>query len=186
MSVRIPRWFGVPPEFFESGHCAAIRDGAVRLYVLLCWMSDRKSSRMFELKDSHIVEMTGLSKRSLSAARKQLSERGLAICNRDPGGHYTYTLCDLKTGQPFPGDPKAEVRYQKKSAGRVASIPAPKPPAPKSPVTVPVIPGRIVRAEQTDMSDTSFNFGHNAKNSEPSINPSEGRWFAPDHFESTF
>lgn len=178
MSVRIPRWFGVPPELFESGHCAAIGDGAVRLYVLLCWTSDRKSSRKFDLKDSDIVEKTGLSKRSLSAARKQLSGRGLAICDRDPGGYYTYTLCDLKTGRPFPGDPKVEVRYQKTPAGGVASIPAP-----KSPLTTPTIPRSIVRAEQTD---TSFNFGHNAQNAETSINPSEGRWFALDQFESTF
>lgn len=177
MSVRFPRWFGVPPELFELGHVAAIGDGAVRLYVFLCWISDRKSSRMFEIKDSYIAERTGLSKRSLSSARKQLSGRGLTFCSRDQGGHYTYTLCDLKTGRPFPGDPKERIQHQKKSTNTVASV------SPSAlPMARPVASSKAVRIEGIDVLDTDFNYGYNVDSSETSINPSERRYFSKEQF----
>jgi hypothetical protein len=176
MSVRFSRWFGVPPELFELGHFAAIGDGAVRLYIFLCWMSDRKSNRMFEIKDSYIAEMTGLSKRSLGSARKQLSGRRLTVYRRDHGGHYTYT-CDLKTGQPFPGDPKARIQYQKKSSDTVASV---------SPSALlmsrPVASSKAIRMEGIDVIDTDFNYGHNVDSSETDVNPSERRWFSKEQF----
>jgi len=177
MSVRLPRWFGVAPELFELGHVAAIGDGAVRLYFLLCWMSDRKSSRRFEIKDSHIAKMTGLSKRSLSNARKQLSGRGLAVCSRDQGGHYTYTLCDLKTGQPFPGDPKAIIRHRKKSSNVVASVSSS-----TLPMARPVASSKTGRIEGVDVVDTDFNYGHNVDSSETGINSGERVWFPQEQF----
>ena len=177
MTIRFPRWFGVPPELFEFGHVAAIGDGAVRLYVFLCWISDRKSSRVFEVKDSYIEEMTGLSKRSMSNARKQLSGRRLTVCSRDPGGYFTYTLCDLKTGRPFPGDPKARVQHQKKSSNTVASV------SPSAlPMATPVASSKTVRIEGIDVLDTDFNYGHSVDSSETSINPPERRWFSKDQF----
>jgi hypothetical protein len=177
MSVRFPRWFGVPPELFELGHFAAIGDGAVRLYVFLCWMGDRKSSHMFEIKDSHIAAMIGLSKRSLSNARKQLSGRGLAVCKRDQAGHYAYTLCALKTGRTFPEDPRARIQHQKKSSNTVASV------SPSALLMArPVASSKTVRIEGIDIVDTDFNYGHNIDSSETSINPAEHRWFSKEQF----
>jgi len=177
MTIRFPRWFGVPPELFELGHFATIGDGAVRLYVFLCWMSDRKSNRMFEIRDSYIAEMIGLSKRSMGNARTQLSGRGLVVCSRDVGDHYTYTLCDLKTGQPFPGDPKARIQHQKKSSNTVASI------SPSALLMArPVASSKTVRIEGRDVIDTDFNYGHNIDSSETSINPAERRWFSKEQF----
>src|SRR6266478_4935303 len=103
MTVRFPRWYGKPPELVEAGHLAEMSDGAVRLYDLLCWTSDRRSSRMFELEDANVVQMAGISRRRIGDARKDLTARGMIVCDREPGGRFTYQLCDLTTGQPFSG-----------------------------------------------------------------------------------
>lgn len=58
---------------------------------------------------------TKLSRRSLLDARKHLAALGIVVIDRTLGGH-TYTLCDLKTSLPYPGDPKAKLNWLKKGA----------------------------------------------------------------------
>jgi hypothetical protein len=157
MSVRIARWYGKPPELFENGHAAEMSDGAFRLYDFLFWVSDRRSSREFELEDADIVETAGISRRTLSDARKQLSTRGLVVCDREPGRPYTYTLCDPVKLRPYPGLPKAKVTYEKPSsppaelADETPAVPA-----------VEAMPENIGDAwEAFDSCDVSFPFGWN-------------------------
>lgn len=121
MSVRIDRWFGVPPELFESGQFARLSHSAVRLCVFLYWKSDRQTSRRFRGTDKEIGLAAGVSPRSLAGARKQLANEGVARFERDPGGEYTYTLCDPKTGKPYPGDPKSRVGYTKPGESKRAN-----------------------------------------------------------------
>jgi hypothetical protein len=174
MTVKFPRWFGVPPELIELGHFAKLADSSKTLYVFLCFISDKRSSRQFPLKDATIVDMAGISKGTLSTARKKLSDSKLIVCDREPGGQYTYTLCDLKTGKPFPGLPKEKVRYEKPSAPTVETADE-TPTAPPVVSAVTIAPAVSIEAtdvelegmgwaciEGLDSFDNSFAFGWNS------------------------
>jgi hypothetical protein len=113
MSVRISPWFGVPPGLIKSGLYLKLSASDKDLCLYLYWKSDRCSSRSFEAKDSEIIVFMGISHRSLCDARKHLSALGVALCERTLGGLYTYTLCDLSTGKPYPGDPNLPISWSK-------------------------------------------------------------------------
>jgi hypothetical protein len=115
MTIRIDRWFGVPPELYERGLFARMSPSDLALFITLCWWSDRKSSRQFEVKDIDMEAHSGLCRRSLLDARKHLSSLGMVEITKNLGGH-VYTLCDLKTGLPYPGDPKTRLNWRKKGA----------------------------------------------------------------------
>ena len=115
MSVRFPRWFGVPPELYELRFFRKMSPSGRGLYMTLCSWSDRKSSRQFEVKDADLEDESGLSRRSLHDARKHLSSLGMVQITKKPGGH-VYTLCDLRTRLPYPGDPKAKLKWSKNGA----------------------------------------------------------------------
>lgn len=115
MSVRLPRFFGAPPELIELGFLPKMSPSDLALYINVCWWSDRKSSRELEVKDADMEARSGLSRRSLHNARKHLSSLGMVEITKNLGGH-VYTLCDLKTRLPYPGDPKAKLKWSKNGA----------------------------------------------------------------------
>ena len=110
MTIMLSRYSGFPPELFEKGLAPKMRDCSFRLYLLLCRESDRMSSRRITFNDSYAKKQASVSSTSMRVARKQLSELRLIVCERSPGGEYRYDLCDLRTGLPYPGDPKAHNR----------------------------------------------------------------------------
>ena len=120
MSVRMYPWFGVPPGLIKSGLYLKLSPSDKDLCLYLYWKSDRWSSRQFEARDREIIRYMGLSLRSLCDARKKLSKLGIARCERTLGGLYTYTLCDLSTGQPYLGDPKHPIVRPKKDVQKQA------------------------------------------------------------------
>lgn len=146
MTTMIPYWYGKPREFYDSPSFINMSHATARLYDFLFWMSDRRSSRKFDVLDEDITERTTLAKRTLALARKDLTERRLIVCNRLPRG-YSYVICDPSTGEPFPGDPKAKVIPKKKPSN---AAPAPAPAA----VTPSAVPTKTT-------TDTDFPFGHN-------------------------
>ena len=171
MSIMLPRYSGFPPEIFERGLVPKMSDSALRVYMFLCRTSDRQSSRQFTVTDKEIGEHAGPSPRSLQGARVCLGKMGLIACERAPGGAYAYSLCDVDTGKPFPGDPKAKVRYVKKeSKDEVKSHLPPPPaslPAPAGIASEPLQAAPLhlernrtwVREEVTE--HTSFDYGYN-------------------------
>lgn len=106
VTIMLSRYSGFPPELFEKGLAPKMRDCSFRLYVLLCRESDRMNSRRVSFSDSYAKKLAKISPSSMRFARKQLKELRLASCVRDPGGEYSYDLYDLRTGLPYPGDPK--------------------------------------------------------------------------------
>ena len=124
---------------------------AIRLYTFLCWKSDRRTSRMFKAKDSEATERCGAQSRSLTNARKELSQLGLILFERQPGEEYGYTLCDCRTGKPYPGNPaeKIEGEQRRKSSSSDYGLPD-------------ATPREQIEEAQPDDSDTDFKFGHNA------------------------
>lgn len=152
MSVRIPRWFGFPPELIDNGQVASMSESDLRLCLYLYGKSDRCSSRRFEAKDKDITCKVGISQRSLRDARKHLVQFGIIAIERESGGCFVYTLCDPKTGQPYPGDPKLIVQY----SGKKAQNASPSVGWNYQPTTT---------LAGVDDEDTSFRFGHNLSDS---------------------
>jgi hypothetical protein len=171
MSIMLPRYSGFPPEIFECGLVPQMSDSAFRLYMFLCRTSDRKSSLQFTATDKEIGEQAGPSPRSLQGARANLTRIGLIACERVPGGIYAYSLCDVASGKPFPGDPKTRVRYVKKESKD--KVDTHLPPSPASlPTLAKIAPAPLHRAplhldsnsramRQEVIGDTSFAYGHN-------------------------
>jgi hypothetical protein len=153
MAIMLRRYSGFPPEIFERGIVPQMKDSALRLYLFLCRHSDRRSSRQFKATDAEIGEQAGSSPGALRHARKNLLSLGLIHCEKAPGGAYTYSLCDVDTKRPYPGDPKVKAPYKKKE----------KQPAPteSNESTQPLHRPRARDSAPVE-EDTSFNFGHNA------------------------
>jgi hypothetical protein len=117
------RFTGYPPALFERGLALEMKDSAFRLYIFFCRVSDRKSTRQFSMSDSRVKAEAGISPRALSDARRELVSLGAIVCERTPGREYIYTLCDLETGQPFPGHPKIPIPYLKKQRQNAPATP---------------------------------------------------------------
>jgi len=76
------------------------------LYVYLMEESERRRTRLIRATDSAIRALVGVAPRTLCNARKKLREYGLILYKAEQGNRYAYTICDPKTGAPYPGDPK--------------------------------------------------------------------------------
>jgi hypothetical protein len=111
MTIRISRYFGLPPELIERGVVPKMSESDLRLCTFAYWKSDNRSSREFLASDSEISQKVGVSTRSLSKARRSLSELGILQCFKGVDNRYTYILCDLNTGKPFPGNPREKAPY---------------------------------------------------------------------------
>jgi len=161
MGVFFDQWFGVHADLVNGGHLVKISHSAVRLYLVLCWKQDITNSRQFKLTDAEIRRRGHVSTRSLSAARKELRGAGIVRYERAKGGVYTYTLCDVKTGVPYPGEPtsKPERKPKREKQGWA-----------KGPSFTP----QFSRTESISLESddpTSFDFGFNAR-TPPSLDTS--------------
>jgi hypothetical protein len=151
VTTMIPRYIGIPPEFYDSPKCIEMSHATARFYGFIFWMSHRCSSLQFDVADDDVVKRTKLSPRTLADARKDLAERGLILYIRQQRG-YRYIICDPSTGQPFPGDPKEQIlhpRKRSKPVGKSAEesdkppvTQQPTPPQPVVKATVHTLPLR--------------------------------------------
>lgn len=115
MTVMFDRFFGVPQQIIRSGLWAKMKPTEQSVYICLLHESERYRSRELARTDYQLREIVGVSSRALCNARKKLVERRLVQCVRRTGNVYVYTLCNLETGLPWPGNPKTPVLYQKKT-----------------------------------------------------------------------
>jgi len=137
MTVMIDRFFGLPQQVIRSGLWKAMRSSEKDLYVFLMQESERCCTRQVHCTDAEITKAVGLKPRTLCNARKKLQERGLIACARHQGNKYEYTICDLATGKPYPGNPKERIVYAKQNTAQAVQE---KPPEPSSAATVPPPP----------------------------------------------
>jgi hypothetical protein len=178
VSIRIPRWFGVPPELIDDGVVSKMSDSDLRLCVYAYRKCDKQSSRRFRATDKEIAKTAGVSARALQDARIHLRELGVLYCSREPGGPYTYEICDLNTGRPYECDPKENPPYVKR----------PKLPPENGNFTTPLSPSELKHNESSPFSNifdaadvefdsyrtvsaspTDFNFGHNLNARSPRL-----------------
>jgi hypothetical protein len=157
MTILLPRYSGFPPEIFERGIVPRMGASALRLYLFLCRTSDRKSTLQFSVTDKEVKLQTGASPRALRDARINLIDLGLVSCEKALGGSYTYALCDVDTGRPFPGDPKVKAPYTKRPKTQ-EERPSP---APSQPITLSGATAIFLQSAPISLEDTSFDYGHN-------------------------
>jgi hypothetical protein len=141
VTVMLDSFFGVHPHVVRSGLWARMKPGEHDLYVFLMERSERYCSREIHATDAEIKKSVGLASRTACNARKKLQEYGLIQYRASTGNRYTYVICDPKTGQPYPGDPKARADTRKPSPenGRQVSSPPQSQPS-RKPETAPCAP----------------------------------------------
>jgi hypothetical protein len=133
----IDSFFGIHPWVVRSGLWAKLKPGEMNMYIHLLEESERRCTRQLTVTDQD-VKKVGTASRTLCNARKKLQEYGLIHYERGQGNKYEYTICDPKTGQPYPGDPREPIVVPKRSrsqgadSAKVTPSPATIPPQPLS------------------------------------------------------
>ena len=114
MTVMFPQFFGVPQSAMRRGILKGLSGSAIKLYIALCHESERCRSRELKRTVSQLRKLVGGAPNSHVKARRELARAGLVqFVNRGAEG-FVFRLCDPVTSQPWPGDPKEPVPYQKK------------------------------------------------------------------------
>lgn len=137
MTVMLDSFFGLHTHVVRSGLWAKMKPGEKDLYVYLMEQSERRLTRLIKATDADIHDLVGVAPRTLCNARKKLKEYGLILYKAERGNRYAYTICDPKTGTPYPGDPKGRVDRTNRTRSEnqetvqspaVAVVTPPKPP----------------------------------------------------------
>ena len=116
MTQMFPFSFGVPQWVVRSGTWAKMKGAEKGLYVALLHESERLSSRVLRCKDGKLSELSGAAPRTIREARINLQYKHHVVnCVLGPDNVYSYTLLNAD-GEPWPGDPRTPIKYQKKSA----------------------------------------------------------------------
>jgi hypothetical protein len=116
VTVMIDSFFGVHPCLVRSGQWAKMKPGEKDLYLFLMEESERRCTRDLTATDVQITVAVGTASRTLCNARKKLQEYGLIRYNAGHGNRYRYVICDPKTGEPYPGDPRQPLVVPKRKA----------------------------------------------------------------------
>ena len=109
LTVMLDSFFGLHPHVVCSGLWAKMKPGQKDLYVYLMHESERCRTRVIKAIDRDIQLAVGIASRTLCDARKKLREYGLILYQSEQGNRYTYTICNPRTCEPYPGDPKERV-----------------------------------------------------------------------------
>jgi hypothetical protein len=115
LTVMIDSFFGVHPCIVRSGLWAKLKPGEVNLYIYLLEESERLCTRQLTATDDQVRKAVGTASRTLCNARTKLQEYGLIRYERGQGNRYKYTICNPKTGQPYPGDPREPMVVPRRS-----------------------------------------------------------------------
>jgi hypothetical protein len=115
VTVMIDSFFGVHPCLVRSGTWRKMKPGEKDLYLYLMEESERRCTREITATDAQVTVAVGAASRTLCNARKMLQERGLIQYRSGQGNKYTYVICDPKTGQPYPGDPRVPLIVPKRN-----------------------------------------------------------------------
>ena len=123
MTVMIESFFGVHPYLFRSGLWRKLKPGERDLYLCLMEESERRCTRELTTTDAEVRRLVGAASRTLCNARKKLQEYGLIRYKAGEGNRYTYTICNPKTGLPYPGDPRIPMVVPKRDRLKQTELP---------------------------------------------------------------
>jgi hypothetical protein len=119
----IDSFFGVHPCLLRSGLWRQLRPGERDLYLCLMEESERRCTRELTTTDAEVRRLVGTAPRTLCNARKKLQEHGLIRYTAGEGNRYTYTICNPKTGLPYPGDPRTPIVVPKRGLRTDSELP---------------------------------------------------------------
>ena len=110
MSVMFPRFFGIPQHLVRSGQLQRLKPAQLFLYLALLYESERCCTRALDRSDHQLIQLNGVSARSLRDARIKLQEHGLIEYQRQPGRKFRYVLSPaiLRLENPFQAIPRLE------------------------------------------------------------------------------
>jgi hypothetical protein len=120
-------FFSVPQFVIRTGLWPRLKPSQQSLYVGLLHEAERYRSRELLRTDAQLFELCGVSNRSLRNARIKLQEHGLIGFRPLRNGHL-YTICDPRTGKPFPGGAKDKKAPSADGGTRNAPGSSPAPP----------------------------------------------------------
>jgi hypothetical protein len=109
MTVMFDSFFGMHPHVIRSGQWRKMKPGEKDLYVYLLEQSERFCTREIKATDGQVTAAVGAASRTLCNARKKLQEYGLIRYKAGQGNRYTYSICNPRTGLPYPGNPRDRV-----------------------------------------------------------------------------
>lgn len=108
-------FFPVPWHPVRIGILRLMKGSEAKLWLALMHDFERYRTRELIRTDAQLKDLCCVSPRALRDARIKLQEYGLVLLKRGVAGMYRYTLCDPRTGEPFPGDPKDEGRHRSRA-----------------------------------------------------------------------
>lgn len=89
--------FQMPHHIFDTSIWAELKSASKSMYCYILHVANRKSSNVLSLNDAELMKGTGLSDKSLSAAREELRKFGLLKCTRIRVG-FQYEVLDPSIG----------------------------------------------------------------------------------------
>lgn len=116
MTVMLDSFFGVHPWLLRNGRWAKMKPGEKDLYLFLMEESERRCTRELTATDAEITVAVGTASRTLCNARKSLQGYRLIRYKASHGNKYRYVICNPKTGEPYPGDPRQPMVVPKRKA----------------------------------------------------------------------
>jgi hypothetical protein len=115
----------VHPYLLRSGLWRDMKPGEKDLYLYLMEESERRCTREITATDAQVRAAVGAASRTLCNARKRLQEYGLIHHKSGQGNKYTYVICNPRTGQPYPGEPRAPIVVPKRKGTAQNEQPSP-------------------------------------------------------------
>lgn len=117
-------FYSVPQFLIDSGLLKTLSAGATKLYQLLLYTAQQKTSTELKLSNLEIRRLAGLSPNTIRRARTKLKEVGLVDLKRPSGGRFTYVILNPLTRLPLP-KPRSPRGGSSQSTPSPPSTPAP-------------------------------------------------------------
>jgi hypothetical protein len=89
--------FQIPHHILDTSIWSELRSASVKTYGFLLHLANRKSKAVFSISDAELMKGTGLTDKTLKAAREELQRFGLLKCTRIRVG-FNYEILDPSIG----------------------------------------------------------------------------------------
>lgn len=122
-------FFGIPQETVRLGKLKHLSGVGAKLYMALCYESERRRTRELTLTVAQLRKLVGGAPNSHVKARNELRDEGLIELEERGSSGFLFRICNPETGRPWPGNPKERVRYQRRGATGSDTPQARNPPA---------------------------------------------------------
>ncbi len=114
-------FFTVPHELVDAGHLRDLSEAAIKLYLVLVALAQKHSAIAIQLPAYKVHDYTGLQRKSVIKAGRELAQAKLVRLDKTCGAVMTYNLLNPVTGSPLPApEGRRGIHYHRPSPGRSA------------------------------------------------------------------